>query len=107
MPRTLVEYGFFVKDPRKLKFEKVLVDKKYLSYFQILNMGSCLSSSSRCSSPLSPSNLSLPSSLPSYVILKKVGKKEKRSQRMEVDWYMTRVFVKKMPTIEEKEIPIS
>jgi len=70
-------------------------------------MGSCLSSSSHRCSPVSPSNFSLPPSLPSYVILTKVGKKERGRRRMEIDWYMTGVLVEKMPTIEEEEIPIS
>ena len=49
-------------------------------------MGSCLSSSSRRCSPVSPSNFSLPPLLPSYVILSKVGKKERGSRRMEMHW---------------------
>ena len=44
----------------------------------------------------------------SYVVLNKVGKKEKGSHsRMEVDWYRTRVLVERMAKIEEEEIPIS
>ena len=45
--------------------------------------------------------------LPLYVILSKVGKKERCSRRMEIDWYRTGMLVEKMPTIEEEEIPIS
>ena len=80
----------------------VLVEKnkKYLSNFYFFNMGSCLSSSCRCS-PVSSSNFSLPPSLHSYVILNKVGKRESGSHRMEVNWY------KKLPAIEEEEILIS
>ena len=43
----------------------------------------------------------------SYIILNKVGKNEKGSCRMEINWYRTGVLVEKMPTIEEEEIPIS
>ena len=63
-------------------------------------MGSCLP-------PHLIAVLSLPPSLPSYVILTKIGKKERGRRRMEIDWYMTGVLVEKMPTIEEEEIPIS
>ena len=62
MVRQLKKTDFWILDPlpSKRKFEKVLVDKKYLSNFQFFNMGSCLSSSSRRCSPVSPPNFSLP-----------------------------------------------
>ena len=54
-----------------------------------------------------PQTSLFPISLPSYVILSKVGKKERGSRRMEIHWYKTGVLVEKMATIEEEEIPIS
>ena len=108
--RKLIEndfWSFKQKDPSKFKKIKVLVDEKYLLYFYFFKICSCLSLSSRRCSSVSPSNFSLPPSLPSYVILDKVGKKESGSGKMEEDWYRTRVLVEKMPTIEDEEIPIS
>ena len=89
MPLSFLQtFKIIFKDPSKIKFEKVLDDEKYLTNFYFfppyLSILPCFSL-----------KLLYSPSLPSFVILNKVGKKERGSHRMEVNWYRTGVWVEK------------